>query len=192
MTVPNMNLEYRLTVHRPDGSTRTATEGTAESFLLQYLEIQRAGFNSADQGGVTDTSGTDRTVRDPGTNTSPFLLLRTGSGDKSSGLVIGSGTAAVSLTDFQLDSKLAASIGYSATDVQGVQTSPPDATIALQRDFTNNTGGTVTVEETGVIADAATPNAGDTPFLIVRDTIPSTDVQDNETASLEYIVSITA
>jgi hypothetical protein len=192
MTVPNMTLEYRLTVRRPDGSTRTATEGTAESFLLQYLEIQRAGFTSSTQSGVTDTSGTDRTVKRPTNTSGPFLELNAGSGVKDRGLVIGSGTAAVSISDFQMDTPLTASVGYSATDIQAVQTSPPDATIAIQRDFTNNTGSTSTVTEVGAIVSTTTQNSTTTPFLIVRDTIPSTDVGDNETASLEYIFSITA
>jgi hypothetical protein len=192
MRPPNMNLEYRLTVHRPDGSTRTETDGTAESFVVQYLQILRAGLASRKVGGVINTVGTAQSIRNPNGFQGQFLDVDAKGGDKGSGPVIGSGTAGVTVSDFDLDSQLTGSIAHGSTDVQGVQTSPPDATLAVQRDFTNNSGSSVTANEVGIIATTATASSGAQQFLIVRDTVPSTVIQDNETASLEYIVSITA
>jgi hypothetical protein len=106
--------------------------------------------------------------------------------------VVGTGTVSVSVTDFSLDSPVTASFDPSDTDIQEVQTDDPTAEIDIQRDFTNTSANPITVNEVGIVANCETDSTGEQLFLIVRDVIESTTVGVNETASLEYTITITA
>jgi len=192
MTIPNVDLRYQLTIQRPDGTVRTVRKGQSESFVVQFVDHLRCAFKTSNEPNVTTAGGSSVTLRNPDFTGKPFLDVNAGSGTKDRGPTIGDGGTAVSVTDNTLDSKLAANIQYADTSVQAVTTSDPTAEFSVQRDFTNTRSTTVTVRETGLICQSQDNSGTLRNFLLIRDTVDPTDIQTNETASLEYIVEITA
>lgn len=113
--------------------------------LIQGLYIQMAQTNLP----FVDTSDVTNTA---GTHSQNNLACDAGPADTAKGIVIGSGTAAVTMTDRHLQSQLTTDIAHSGT-IFALET--PDASttqLTITRAFTNNTGSQFSVSEVGLYA----------------------------------------
>lgn len=74
------------------------------------------------------------------------------------GIVIGTGSTVVDITDYKLVAQIAAGSGagqmlhQAAVSDSVVTVADPDCTFVLYRNFNNNSGGSITVAETGIYA----------------------------------------
>ena len=113
------------------------------------------------------------------------------------GIVIGTGAAAVTISDYALATQIAHGAGVgqmshaAQTNPADVTTSDPDVTFAMSRVFTNNSGAAIVIRETGIYALQQTSDPGDFSFCVIRDTPAALSVANGATATVTYTLRIT-
>jgi len=121
-------------------------------------------------------------------------LIRAPSGDDNFGILVGSGTTPVSITDTNLASKIpnGTSSGRLVYGATSIVASDVDY-IQWQRSFTNNSGASVTVNEIGLAVKVVRIEGGSQVtyyVLIARDVITSTSVPNGGTLTVKYKIKI--
>lgn len=141
-------------------------------------------------GTTLDTSNVARTLN---ANSGNFKM-KASAADDTRGIVIGTGTTAVALADYALQTKIAHGVGAGQMQYQAVQGIAPFTTgttrkLQLTREFINNSGASITVNETGLYVYGA----GLTwIFCIARDIIAGGQVVNNgQTLTVQYDISVT-
>jgi len=173
----------------------------SRSFLKQFIQLIEVQTNQAAKT-ITDIVGTDRSVGALDINL--FCVPGGGYGyvDPSQrnvqvenvGVVVGSGTTAVTPTDTKLETKIAHGTGsgqlvYLGCGLKPVVISGSDAYIDLVRFFENQSGGDVTINEVGIYAIGATQQWG---FCICRDVLSSSiTVGDGQLLKVRYRIKVT-
>lgn len=140
---------------------------------------------------VKDTGGTIRAI-------TPYTYMNDctiGVNDDTHGIVVGTGTTAVAISDFQLETQIAHGIGAGQLS-HGASGNTAPVTIGtkrrflLTRSFTNQSGGSITVNECGIYV-----RCGVAPwyyFLDVRDIISGGQaVPDTKTLTIQYEIYVT-
>jgi hypothetical protein len=163
------------------------------SFLNNFLKFLEAFFKSNGTGTVSmvDTAGNTQTVY--GARGDGYLRNHSmmgglaGDNDDSYGLLVGSGTTTIALTQNALASKIShgtssGQLDYDPVSVDdyGVDTtvSPPVYRFRLTRAFKNLSGAAITINEVAMAVrhryyDYGTGIIYDYRFLIARDVLPS-------------------
>ena len=118
----------------------------------------------------------------------PSLML-----GQNLGIVVGTSATAVTPADYALNAIIAhgASTGqlwHHATDVYGHTIINPNASFNIVRLFTNNSGGSITINEVGIYALGSSAYS----FCICHDVVsPGVTVNNTEILSVIYTVQIT-
>lgn len=161
----------------------------SRSFVEAFLSLLKAQIDpGTNVASVTDTGGTDRTLVDATTNFSCLAL----SHDR--GIVVGSGSTAVAVTDYKLATLIADGtstdeLSYGVQSVSAMTISDPNASFTIQRDFTNSSGAEITVNEVGIYAVGNYASPGATYFCIIRDLISGGQaVPDGQTLRVTYTI----
>jgi hypothetical protein len=133
----------------------TLIKKSANSLVKQFLQCTKYNFSSASLGTtVKDTGGTLRALA----NTT--LDLRANAGIDTTGIVVGTGTNAVTISDYQLQTKILT--GATAGKLNYALMLFPDADVTVDgstvrydfnRTFTNSSGGDITIQEVGLYAN---------------------------------------
>jgi hypothetical protein len=153
---------------------------------------------------VTDTVGSPQTAYCETVDTSGTifyaspLAMNAADNDDTYGIVVGSGTATVTPTDYSLASKIPHGTGSGQLDY-GVHTATESYTgtssyCEISRSFTNMSGAEITVREVGLIARNRFnyPTSVDAKFLIARDVLPSpVRVKNLGSLTVRYRISLT-
>ena len=173
----------------------------SRSFLKQFIQLIEVQTNQVNKS-ITDITGADRSVNIQDTN----LFCTPGGGHgyvdplqrnvqvENVGVVVGSGTTAVTPTDTKLETKIAHGTGsgqlvYLGCGLKPVVISGSDAYVDLIRFFENQSGGNVTINEVGIYAIGATQQWG---FCICRDVLSSSiTVADGQLLKVRYRVKVT-
>ncbi|RKY44101.1 MAG: hypothetical protein DRP81_06040 [Candidatus Omnitrophota bacterium] len=174
----------------------------SRSFLKQFIQLIEVQTNQTNKT-ITDITGTDRTVNNEDIN----LFCTPGSGTEYTdptqrnvqgeniGIVVGSGTTAVTPTDTKLQTKIAHGTGsgqliHLGCGFKPVVISGSDAYVDLVRFFENQSGGDVTINEVGIYAIGASQQYG---FCICRDVLSSSiTVADGQLLKVRYRIKVTA
>jgi len=174
----------------------------SRSFLKQFIQLIEVQTNQTSKT-ITDIVGTNRSVGV--TDINLFCVPGGGNGyvDPSQrnvqvenvGIVVGSGTTAVTPTDTKLETKIAHGTGsgqlvYLGCGLKPVAISGSDAYVDLVRFFENQSGGNVTINEVGIYAIGASQQWG---FCICRDVLSSSiTVADGQLLKVRYRIKVTA
>lgn len=187
-------------VRDKDGNIITYKKQPAHSWVIGMIRALRAllaGSIDASTESITDTSGYAFSYPAAALAAGVRILgINCGAGVDSCGIVIGTGTAAVSLSQTALQAKIAhgASAGawqYQATSVSSMSVGTNTASFTISRSFVNSTGSQVTVNEVGLYA-AVDQSAGSKYFMIARDLISGgVAVPNGATLTVTYTVSLT-
>lgn len=170
---------YVLKVIDSAGNVVKTVEAESDSFVRNFLLLLQAGFQNAAVS-ITDIAGTSRSCLG-------FSAPAATVGITNSSIVIGSGTTAVTPTDYKLASQIT-----SLEHVQLLLTQPTAPVLngsniesrMFRRSFNNRTGATVDVNEIGVYVIASTYS-----IMILRDVLGTpVSVANNQTLQIEYIV----
>jgi hypothetical protein len=160
----DITVSYTIRVIDANDHCIVSTSDTSKSFTTNFLRLVAAGMNGA---GIEliDTSGMLRTVKG--------LRTRVGTKDTMTyGILLGSGLAPVSLTDYKLDAQIIdpnfihqpmGNIPLSTTS-----TDTKIHTTLATRLFTN-IGGTVNINEMGMVAQCTDVENNPRYALIIRD-----------------------
>lgn len=112
------------------------------------------------------------------------------------GPVLGSGTNAVDISDYKLQTLIAhgtssGQLQYSATVFGPPFTDTTTSYIVVTRVFTNASGGNVSVNEIGLYAQYYDALVGLTSFCIVRDKLPATiTIPNGSNLTLNYTIKV--
>ena len=149
-----MKLSYELIVTDKDGKVIDRRDGESRSWLIAWLLLLYSCFRTVDQD-ITCTDGVART-NDQGYNT---LASKAVAGDATRGSVVGSGTTAVALSDYALETQIAHGVGAGQLQYGATSFVYPPALLGkqvffkLSRTFTNGSGDDVSVSEFGTYTD---------------------------------------
>jgi hypothetical protein len=142
------------------------------------------------------TEGTIRTHNDYSAETSMvFTDYAAGAGDDTYGIQIGTGTNAVTIDDFKLQTKISTGSTTGKMDYQAMQLS--DAwvggiiTVTQKRYFNNNSGATITVNEVGFVGTEAGTIYGAGKHMTIRDIIsPGISIVDTGQLLVTYTFTL--
>ena len=197
MTTFNMTLTVGIKVW--DAKGRITADFVEESrslvkvFLAQLLAEMSALSLSGTHNDVDDNART-RT----GTSGNGLTAFRSRGlvSDATEGIVIGTSNTVVDITNTKLVAKIAegTSSGQMVHAAQTYDTDitivDPDATFSCNRNFNNNSGGTITVRETGIqcVGTRTVSTAAD--LLMVRDTPTEVAVPNGGGCNVAYTFQI--
>lgn len=153
----------------------------ANSLLKQFIQLLTVQMAQANQT-IKDTTGVDR---DTPAATGQFQAALP-AGTTNRGIIIGTGTNPVTMTDYNLQTQVTTNITHSAVTVSAEN---PDANtwrVAIQRTFTNNTGSTLQVREVGL---AVSGGAAAWPMLCDR-TLYSVDIPNGSAKTFTYRLTV--
>lgn len=188
-------IEYEIVVRDKDGKvvgTRRGRNSLLQNFALLWFQYAM-GYSA----GLTIVSGTDTTGASLGMYTdyahSSSLSCLAGAGVDTYGIMVGSGTNAVSPTDYALQTQIAHGSGagqldYAGTSMVNPATAGNKRYMDIIRNFTNNSGSDVTFTEIGYAVVAPVTYF----FLMARDKLlASVTVPNLGSAQVRYQLSVT-
>ena len=144
----------------------------ANSLLVGFIaDYQAHVVNAATAAVAKDTAGVARAV--PQSSWANYGTCG-GAGDAASGIVVGTNSTAVTITDYALNTKVANGTGANQLSYAG-QTTPDtsltvsgsEAYFTLSRVLTNSSGGNITIKEVGIISRVISQ------YLLMDRTIPA-------------------
>ncbi len=196
--IVNLTMYVRIRVHDKDGRLLYDHEEESRSFVKAFL----AGL-LANMQGMTGTTITHDDIGDTSrnieaSNGNGLMMFNAGGAatDDTEGIVIGTSATAVDITDNKLVARIAEGTGAGQmnyalqTYANDITISDPDATFLTSRVFTNNSGSSITVRETGIYCNMQVANI-DEDFCMVRDVPTEVVVVDGSTATVDYTFKIT-
>ncbi len=146
-------LLYKIVVKDKLGKVITKRSGKARSLLRQYTEVKKVNMSN-----VTctckDTGGTDRNVG-TGSDMLEALTVQAAAGEVNWGTRVGTGTTAVTISDYALETAIAQGVGGGQLDHLACDVIPPvvgasDSKFEVKRIILNSSGADVIVWEIGI------------------------------------------
>jgi len=155
------------------------------SLVRQFVDLQQIRYSNT-AGTVRDILNTLRTLQ-------PNALSRVDAGATVSGygIRVGTGTTPVTISDYNIQTSIghgngAGQLYHQATIIGAAQVIGTEAFFTISRNFNNNSGGTITVQEAALLFS-------DTSYvyLAVRDLTGAIDVLNTKTLAAQYIFKVT-
>jgi hypothetical protein len=198
---------WEIEVRDANGKLLTFRKFKAKSWLPQFLGLVKGQFmtvhgvnTNTGNAPVTDTSGAVRYYPCVGSTSAwtVFMSLYAGDGVGDYGLVVGSSDAPNTVNQYAMGAIIphgnaANQLYYGATTMENPQ-NPPNTNywfFRIIRTFTNNSGGSITVKEIGLIVRTNDSIPATRYFLIARDVISPVTVPNGATLTVRYIPKIT-
>ena len=155
----------------------------ANSLVKAYAQAMIFNLSIVNVASVIDTGNISRTI-------SGYTIMNAIAGDHLYGIVVGTGTNAVTISDYALQTKIAH--GTVAGKLSyGAVVFPANVTVAgstcyfdVTRPFTNGSGSSITINEVGIYAKSSTG------FYYCFDrTLSTVTIADGETKTATYRLS---
>lgn len=191
----SLKLMRRLVVTDKDGKVISDSgEKEAHSYLIQFLEFICAMFDSVITS-ATNTDGAESTIYTQTGELPDFFFTNAGINNDAYGIIVGTnaGSTPEDNTNFKLDTKIAEGSGagqltHNATTLDAPAVVGTNVDCVIKRSFTNNSGSTITVKETGV---RVRYNPTGKHHLIMRDIVSDTPIPDLCSLSVYYTMRTT-
>lgn len=159
----NLQIYKQWKIVGKDGKIRWSKRKKAHSFVVgfgQVLELLFGhSYNAASRTVVIkDTSAASVNFALSSSFYAQHLFsCETPAGTTTFGLLVGTGTTAPAVADYAMQTLIAHGVGanqlsYSAGTVQSTRTESTATKLLIQRSFSNSSGGTITVKESGLVA----------------------------------------
>ncbi len=190
-----IQLLVRAVVRDPEGKIVTDTgRKPAKSFLIQFLEFIYAMGNGATFN-ATDQGGNENTIYHTGTTCNYILEAKGPVNEAGWGIQVGTGDTGETNTDYVLETKLyegvgAGNITHGVTTIVAAAVVGANVDVEIYRPFTNNTGSTIIVKETGIMVRYRYLSLR--YHLLIRDVFPGpVTVPDKFTLTIYYTLRTT-
>jgi len=181
---------YCLIEVKDKGKVIYSKQFESHSFVAQWLDLLYGMFGQNSLSILNNNSPAQAVFVSP-------LDMNVGSGNQSYGIQVGSGTTK-SINDTALDSLIpngnsAGQLAYGAMSFTSptINTTTNQGNFSVSRSFTNNSGGSVTVSEVGIVLRSF---ASDTNFyyiFIIHDILSSPiTLANSQVLTVTYIFSI--
>jgi hypothetical protein len=125
-----------------------------------------------------------------------IIIANAPAGNDTFGIVVGSGSAPVGWSDYNLASKTPHSstgLAYGSSTYTGITDEPNGGLFRIVRTFTNNGATPVTITEVGLVLGihSTNPLLYPAPVLIARDLLSTpVTIAPNATATIRYIIRV--
>ena len=189
---------YCLVEVKDKGKVIYSKQFESHSFVAQWLQLLYGMFGQIDLSilGNNYPQQLWQGAAPPYAYPTPFSL-NAGSGNQSYGIQVGSGTTK-SINDTGLDSLIAngssaGQLSYGSVSVTSpsINTSTNQGNVSTSRSFTNNSGGSVTVSEVGVIFNTSASDGNTHPTFVIHDILSSPiTLANGQVLTVTYIFSI--
>lgn len=186
---------YMVEVKNSDGKVLKRIRRLSHSFTQGFGGAIEWWFTGNPQISISEASPSSGSVNFGQNSSCIGYFVRGASGDDTTGIQVGSGTAKTTISDTSLGNVIlngtsSGQLEYGSTSVftPTINSSTNQATMQVSRSFTNNSGANVTVSEVGLVL--TTPNS--TPFLVLHDLLPSPITVGNGqvlTVTYQFVVS---
>lgn len=162
----------------------------SQSFVKQFLQLLWIYLSQASPyignfGALllTDTSGSQT---DNVEQSSSMFDVTAAANDDTHGIQVGIDNTAETINDYALGAKVSHGVGAGQLQYGAVAFGAPSddgvtSQFTVTRDFANNSGGTITVEEIGLVC-----YGGSSLFLVIHDTTGPINVLDGKTLTVNY------
>lgn len=165
------------------------------SYVRQIIDMLHTHMGQIDTT-VVDTGGTSRTMSYSTTFAGNNFMCNAGATVTTHGIRAGTGTAAVTINDYALQTPIAEgsgagqlSHGVTAISAQATVGSSREFTVA--RSFTNNSGASITVNEVALyVRFIDTLNAS--YYAMIERSLLTFTVANGASATVTYTISVTA
>lgn len=175
-----MGLVVGVRLYEPDGVFMEEVVQPAHSFVLQWptlLNIHLGKREGSDQ--ILDTGNTLRSIS---TSTGNYVFPRVNAAIASgaSGILLGTGTNAVAMTDYALQTQIAQGTGAGQLSHGLCATYPVDTAganpryVNIARGFQNNSGGSIAVAEVALYGLDSRISPGPQTYCLCRDLLSFT------------------
>ncbi len=191
--LPYFSIEYEAIVTDiKTGRVTFRKKGKCHSFVKAFIQLLQMHWflNSAT---ITDTGNTSRALTPGGSyGVETWMKVNAGVGIDTWGSVVGTGTNAVTINDYALQTKVlhgstAGKLQYGGVTFGAPATDASNTTFIVTRVFTNASGGTIAVSEIGLIC-----NQGSYYFLLIRDVLGSAvSIPNGQALTLNYTLKTT-
>jgi hypothetical protein len=193
---PNIGAEYEIAIFDKDGNEKRRFGGKANCFVKGFMDylwhLARNGVRKYDgitQSTFVKTNGTSVTAfLGYRADTNPFLGGARAISDANvidTGIVVGRSTTPVTLGDYNVGSTISISeLQYGASTVSPLQYSGNAAMINMSRQITN--GSSSAVSGISSIAVYVRGLSEDWSFMILRDVVPTFELNPGESAIVIY------
>jgi len=182
---------YRLQIHDREGVlVRDSGEVPSHSYVIQFLEMVEGWVNDENKIATDVDNAETRIAWDTGFDDFSGDINAV-AGDDNHGIVVGTNTGptAEDNLNYKLDTKIlhsavgaAGKLNYQAMTWVAPRTVGLNIDLDISRTFLNETGGTITIKEIGII----TWGYEDYYHLILRDVVEDEAVDDAETLTVVY------
>lgn len=158
----------------------------AHSYVVAWPSILNFQWNNSVDTTATDTGGTLRTLNGTG-----FILANGAAAATTKGIVLGTGTNAVAMTDTALQTQIAEGTGAGQLSHGAVQFYPVDSAganpryVNISRGFQNNSGASISPTEVGLYVTHTTTTGSPASFCVCRDLL-SFSVGIGQLAIVQY------
>jgi len=171
----------------PDGSLRLSRRIRTNSWVKQWLQILLCRLQNANLSGVLDTGNVSRTLT---AVSSVMIRGDAGSGVATHGVLVGTSATAPTRDDFALGAQVqhgtgAGQLSHAASVARAPVAITGGYRVTLDRQFANNSGAPVTVEEIALVTRHTT-SAGDQSFLLLHDLVSPEIIPDGEARVFKY------
>lgn len=178
-------LHGKAEIRDQSGKLLCVLKWNGESYVIAFLDILSSHFANAART-ITDTGGTARSV------TTGALDFRGPVNDSTQGIVVGTGTNAVAIGDTKLQTQIthgagAGQLSHGLQSFVAPSTTGSTRSYTTKRLFTNNSGGTITVQESGIYSTTSSFR-----FCVIRDLTGAVAILNTQVLTLEYTIGITA
>jgi len=186
MIKPGISAYVIVELKNKDGKVVKRLKFKSKSWVQNMALLLNGAFSSISFN-LIDQLGNNVNVS-PSTDVRAIFRVNAGSGNDTYGILIGTGTNAVSPSDYKLGSKIPNStLPYSGTTVESLSGSSSGYSFTITRTFNNTGSDAITVSEIGLAISVV-----NTGILIARDLLSSPiTVQPNQVLTVSYTISIT-
>jgi len=179
-------LEFRW--YDKNGILERILKKPADSLIRQFVDTIRCEWEGTSTTTIKDTGGFSRSE-----SYTQYFRTNAAAADVNFGILVGTGTNAVTISDFQLQTKIANGTGsgqllYQATVISAVTVVGSDAYITVSRNFNNNSGASITIQEVGLAVRSGLGYY----YQISRDLTGGHEVLDGKTYAAQYTLKVTA
>ena len=197
-----LGLYNRIVIHDKNGKLVKRTHWKiSKSFVLQFL--QHIDFMSTHSYGNQGVSVPIKDVNAASINlwinqgAILYFAVFAGDNDSGYGILVGTGTTAVTNIDYKMETKIAHGVGagqldYGAHSRTAAQVVGANVDLIISRTFYNGSGNSITVNEIGIQCQTVGPAGGAYSFLLARDIITPVAVANAQTLTVQYTFRTTA
>jgi len=195
----NIDIRLTITVKDKDGKIIKVHKQKSHSFVANFLNILGNQFyniynNNNAIYNVTNTSGSEGEMN-------YAMNMNDSSNDSTYGIIIGTGKTAPAPGDYEMESQITNGTGSGQMQYGSHTFNPSSGTVnissstssfQISRQFTNNSGSSITVSEVGIIINAPFTNGTVVQVLIVHDLLSSPiTVANLSVLQITYTFSVT-